>query len=109
MFPQVARTSSPQVTPAVAPQQRFKEEEALSEHEVFAVKVHSELTSDIDYDHNSAMELKLKDCSDEQLIAELARRKVDIQVTKAIHKPMKACIQIIILTLIKSNPLYFSA
>ena len=47
--------------------------------EIFQVKVHSELSTDIDYDHTAALELKLKDCSDEQLIAELARRKVDIQ------------------------------
>ena len=89
MFPQVARTGSPATNtasaPHPAPQQRFKEEEALSEHEVFQVKVHSELVSDLDYDHKAAMEIKLKDCTDEQLIAELARRKVDIQVTNAMY------------------------
>ena len=85
MFPQVARVASPQVAAsAPVPQQRYKEEEALSEHEVFQVKVHSELVSDLDYDHKAAMEIKLKDCTDEQLIAELARRKVDIQVTTTI-------------------------
>ena len=93
MFPQVARVASPATNaahttaPAPVPQQRYKEEEALSEHEVFQVKVHSELVSDLDYDHKGAMELKLKDCTDEQLIAELARRKVDIQVINNIIMP----------------------
>ena len=33
----------------------------------------------MDFNHAEALETKLKDCTDEQLIVELARRKVDIQ------------------------------
>ena len=43
------------------------------------VKVHSEMSADLDYDHAKALDLPLRECTDEQLIAELARRKVDIQ------------------------------
>jgi serine/threonine protein kinase len=45
----------------------------------FVVKVHSELSTDLDFDHAKAMDRPLKDCTDEELISELARRKVDIQ------------------------------
>ena len=43
------------------------------------VKVHSEISPDLDYDHESALVTLLKDCTDEQLISEIARRKLDIQ------------------------------
>jgi serine/threonine protein kinase len=43
------------------------------------VKVHSEISADLDYDHASALETLLKDCTDEQLISEIARRKLDLQ------------------------------
>ena len=43
------------------------------------VKVHSEMSADLDHDHSKALDLPLRECTDEQLIAELARRKVDIQ------------------------------
>jgi serine/threonine protein kinase len=45
------------------------------------VKVHSEISSDLDYDHDTALVTQLKDCTDEQLISEIARRKLDIQHT----------------------------
>ena len=48
--------------------------------------------ADLDYDHAKALDVPLRDCTDEQLIVELARRKVDIQhrvtselVTKYYH------------------------
>ena len=75
MFPHVKNAMQPtNISPVVSPR-----DSSGSSREAFQVKVHSELTTDIDYDHTVAMELKLKECSDEQLIAELARRKVDIQ------------------------------
>ena len=62
------------------------------DEEKFQVKVHSELVADLDFDHAKALDIPLRDCTDEQLIVELARRKVDIQhrvtaelVTKYYH------------------------
>ena len=49
------------------------------DHQAFSVKVHSELAADLDYNHEAAMKIPMGECTDEQLIAELARRKVDIQ------------------------------
>jgi serine/threonine protein kinase len=43
------------------------------------VMVHSEISQDLDYDHETALETLLKDCTDEQLISEIARRKLDLQ------------------------------
>jgi len=42
-------------------------------------QVHAELNADLDHNHEKALLRPLKDCTDEQLIAELSRRKVDIQ------------------------------
>ena len=43
------------------------------------MQVHSEMSVDLDHNHEKALGRPLRDCTDEQLIAELARRKVDIQ------------------------------
>jgi serine/threonine protein kinase len=43
------------------------------------VIVHSEISPDLDYDHELALETVLKDCTDEQLISEIARRNIDLQ------------------------------
>ena len=43
------------------------------------IKVHSEISSELDFDHETALVTLLKDCTDEQLISEIARRKLDIQ------------------------------
>ena len=66
--------------------------EEKDNEEKFQVKVHSELVADLDFDHAKALDIPLRDCTDEQLIVELARRKVDIQhrvtselVTKYYH------------------------
>jgi len=50
------------------------------------MQVHSELSADLDHNHEKALNRLLKDCTDEQLISELARRKVDIQVGRVEHK-----------------------
>ena len=50
-----------------------------SEELIPHVKVHSEISPDLDYDHEAALETLLKDCTDEQLISEIARRKLDLQ------------------------------
>ena len=49
------------------------------------MQVHSELSADLDHNHEKALNRLLKDCTDEQLISELARRKVDIQVSFDVH------------------------
>lgn len=48
------------------------------------MQVHSELSADLDHNHEKALNRLLKDCTDEQLISELARRKVDIQVGRSV-------------------------
>jgi len=42
------------------------------------IKVHSVISTDLDYDHDSAMKIPLGECSDEQLLAEVARRHLDL-------------------------------
>ena len=50
--------------------------------------IHTIITKDMDWDHVSAMRVALGECSDEQLLAEIARRDLDIQdsITEAIVK-----------------------
>lgn len=43
------------------------------------VKVHSEVSVNLDYDHATALKTILADCTDEQLVAEIAYRKIDLQ------------------------------
>lgn len=52
------------------------------------LKVHTVISSDLDCDHAAAMSLPLGDVSDEQLIAEFARRKLDVRqkITEALVK-----------------------
>ena len=42
------------------------------------IKVHSVVSADLDYDHTTAMNIKLGEVSDEQLLAEVARRHIDL-------------------------------
>lgn len=52
------------------------------------IKVHSVISMDLDWDHNKAMEVPLGECTDEQLLAEVARRKLDLhdKITDALIK-----------------------
>ena len=43
------------------------------------VKVHASVHKDLDSHHEKALEMKLKECSDEALLAEIARRGIDIK------------------------------
>jgi hypothetical protein len=45
------------------------------------VKVHTTISSEFDDNAAATRELQLKDCTDEQLIAEVARRGLDIHHT----------------------------
>jgi len=40
--------------------------------------IHSVVSAELDYDHESAMNIKLGEVSDEQLLAEVARRRIDL-------------------------------
>jgi serine/threonine protein kinase len=42
------------------------------------IKVHTVVTGDMDFDHESAMKIPLGEVNDEQLMAEVARRKLDL-------------------------------
>ncbi len=42
------------------------------------IKIHSVVTMELDYDHDRAMSLPLGEVSDEQLLAEVARRRLDL-------------------------------
>lgn len=52
------------------------------------IKVHSVVSMDLDYDHIKSMNVPLGECSDEQLLAEVARRKLDLhdKITDALIK-----------------------
>lgn len=50
--------------------------------------VHSVITGEMDHDHTASMMIPLGECSDEQLLAEVARRKLDLhdKITDAVVK-----------------------
>lgn len=52
------------------------------------IKIHSVVSESLDFDHKAAMLVPLGECSDEQLLAEVARRKLDLhdKVTDALVK-----------------------
>lgn len=52
------------------------------------IKVHTVVSADLDFDHESAMKVPLGEVSDEQLLAEVARRKLDLhdRITDAMVK-----------------------
>jgi len=52
------------------------------------IKVHTVVTGDMDFDHKGAMKIPLGEVSDEQLMAEVARRNLDLhdKITDAVVK-----------------------
>lgn len=42
------------------------------------IKIHTVVSEALDFDHKSSMRIPLGECSDEQLLAEVARRKLDL-------------------------------
>ena len=52
------------------------------------IKVHTVVSSELDCNHAASMKIPLGDCSDEQLMAEVARRKLDLhdKITDAVVK-----------------------
>lgn len=58
---------------------RMRSESTLNQHVVNPdILVHTVITGDLDYNHSAAMKTPLGDCTDESLVAELARRKLSI-------------------------------
>ncbi|KAJ1415854.1 hypothetical protein B484DRAFT_157920 [Ochromonadaceae sp. CCMP2298] len=66
--------------PAAAAPVHIKKECSKSNLHVIIpdIKIHSVISSDLDYDHETAMMLRLGEVNDEQLLAEVARRHLDI-------------------------------
>lgn len=52
------------------------------------IKIHTVVTAEMDFDHKSAMKIPLGEVSDEQLMAEVARRNLDLRdkITDAVVK-----------------------
>lgn len=50
------------------------------------IKVHTVISADLDFNHAASMMIPLGECSDEQLLAEVARRKLDLhdKITDAV-------------------------
>lgn len=42
------------------------------------IKIHTVVSGELDYDHEESMKIALGECTDEQLLAEVARRKLDL-------------------------------
>lgn len=42
------------------------------------IKIHTVVSAELDYDHESAMKIPLGEVTDEQLLAEVARRRLDL-------------------------------
>mmetsp|Transcript_63722 Transcript_63722/g.132684 ORF Transcript_63722/g.132684 Transcript_63722/m.132684 type:complete len:393 (-) Transcript_63722:18-1196(-) len=66
-------------TEEAAPAVNRKESHVENIHPVNPdIKVHSVVSSELDYDHEAAMTVPLGETSDEQLLAEVARRHIDL-------------------------------
>lgn len=60
--------------------QKKRKSELLNQHNVdSSIKIHSTVTGDLDADHEASMRIPLGECTDEQLLGEVARRKIDLQ------------------------------
>lgn len=61
---------------------------SIHDEHVKGIIVHAEVSADIDDNHDAAMNIPLRNCTDEQLLAELGRRGIDVHahVTSATVK-----------------------
>jgi len=72
-------TVIPVESPAPAAQITRKDSHVENQHPVNPdIKIHSVVSSELDYDHEAAMRIPLGEVSDEQLLAEVARRHIDL-------------------------------
>eukprot|EP00981_Chlorochromonas_danica_P004386 scaffold879_cov170-Ochromonas_danica.AAC.1 len=81
----VTDTVSAPVIPIVSPRLSHKD----NIHPVNPdIKIHSVVSFDLDYDHDKAMQIPLGEVTDEQLLAEVARRRLDLhdKITDALVK-----------------------
>lgn len=63
--------------------------ESFNVHQVNPeIKIHTVVTAELDFDHDAAMKVPLGEVTDEQLLAEVARRKLDLHssITDALVK-----------------------
>lgn len=68
---------------------RGKRNDSLNVHNAQSdIKIHSTVSYGLDFDHESAMKIPLGEVTDEQLLAEVARRKLDLhnQITDSLVK-----------------------
>lgn len=54
------------------------------------IKIHTVVSSELDFDHEAAMMLPLGEVSDEQLLAEVARRRLDLHESQSSRKHTKS-------------------
>lgn len=70
---------SAQVIPILSPRMSINHSHKDNIHPVNPdIKVHSVVSFDLDYDHDKAMQIPLGEVTDEQLLAEVARRRLDL-------------------------------
>lgn len=68
-----------QVIPTQSPTIQRKDSHVENIHPVNPdIKIHTVVSSELDYDHETAMTIPLGEVSDEQLLAEVARRNLDL-------------------------------
>lgn len=74
-----SRPDSKQVIPTQSPTIQRKDSHVENIHPVNPdIKIHTVVSSELDYDHETAMTIPLGEVSDEQLLAEVARRNLDL-------------------------------
>eukprot|EP01031_Cornospumella_fuschlensis_P027097 gene27097-32740_t len=81
----VSDTAASPVIPIVSPRPSHRD----NIHPVNPdIKIHSVVSFDLDYDHDKAMTIPLGEVTDEQLLAEVARRRLDLhdKITDALVK-----------------------
>jgi hypothetical protein len=76
-----AVVEEPCVTPTI--------DDNYSEH-VVDIKVHAQASILLDHDHNKALDMKLREVTDEQLLAEVSRRNIDVHHSVSLDMVKKA-------------------
>jgi hypothetical protein len=79
--------STYRLDPAVKQAQERRNSHAANIHVVNPdIIIHTVITGEMDHDHKASMMVPLGECSDEQLLAEVARRKLDLhdKITDAV-------------------------
>jgi hypothetical protein len=77
MFPMINQPTGPKPNSATNATQSHRHHSVSEEH-VKDIIIHAEVSSEFDADKDAAQETPLRMCTDEQLLAELARRKIDV-------------------------------